>query len=96
MLHEDVSMEHTVKRRSSCGRGVLKLKSWSPLPRPGQDNNKQQQRRPVAFQDAGYTTLFNGNAERNSKKTEKHTSSSVLNGPTNRSEAVGIYSCLHY
>eukprot|EP00112_Aurelia_sp_Birch-Aquarium-sp1_P017386 Seg402.6 transcript_id=Seg402.6/GoldUCD/mRNA.D3Y31 product="hypothetical protein" protein_id=Seg402.6/GoldUCD/D3Y31 len=30
------------KRRSSCGRGVLKFKSWKPLPRPGELNQHQE------------------------------------------------------
>eukprot|EP00795_Rhopilema_esculentum_P013284 gene13284-4121_t len=28
-------MDQGERRRSSCGRGVLKFKSWKPLPRPG-------------------------------------------------------------
>ena len=95
---KNVFMEHTVKRRSSCGRGVLKLKSWNPLPRPGQDNNKQQQRSTghVAVQSNARGTPFcNGNTERSSKKTENHPSFGVLKGSANRSEAIGINLCLY-
>ena len=30
-----VVMDKVERRRSSCGRGVLKFQSWKPLPRPG-------------------------------------------------------------
>ena len=30
-----VSTEIAPNRRSSCGRGVLQLRGWRPLPRPG-------------------------------------------------------------
>ena len=39
------------KRRSTCGRGVLKFKAWKPLPRPGElnkDENKETVRQSAA------------------------------------------------
>ena len=94
-------MAHIVKRQSSCGRGVLKLRNWNPLPRPGQENNARQQQNTWTSSTHDNNIIHGQNTVGCSKTSndsdaqiiDRNASAVARNGPSNKSKGTGVLFC---